>query len=502
MRRNLEGRAPRLAHRLPALLALVASTLVAACGASQQPVYDVVIAGGRVMDPESGLDAVRDVGIRGGKIAALGERPLLGKTRLDAKGLVVAPGFIDMHEHGQHPLAYSYQVRDGVTTSLELEIGVPDVDAFYAEREGKTVVNFGATVSHPGARIAAMHDPSTTLLPTGDAARRNATPAEEAEILRRIEHGLERGALGVGLGLQYTPGASREEILEVFRTAAKHPGAPVFVHLRYMGLEEPTNALTALQEMLGDAQVSGAPLHVVHIHSSGLKATPILLGMVAGAREHGLDVTTEAYPYDAGETLIESALFDDGWQTVLGITYGDLEWPKTNERLTAESFARYRKEGGEVILHFIPADAVEAAITSPLTAIASDGGLEPVGTGHPRATGTFARVLGRFVRERKALDLMTALRKMTLLPAQRLEKRDPAMRDKGRIRVGADADVTVFDPATVEDRSTYGHPLEASAGIRFVLVNGVPVVIDGKLRDGVFPGKPVRAPVERPKATE
>lgn len=501
MRPNPRRRARRLAPGLVALLVL-AFPAGARPAHAQQPTYDVVLAGGRVMDPESGLDAVRDVGILGGKVAAISETPLKGKTRLDAKGLVVAPGFIDMHEHGQHALAYSYQVRDGVTTSLELEIGVPDIDAFYGEREGKTVVNFGATVSHPGARIAALHDPSTTILPTGDAARRNATPDEEAEILRRIEHGLERGALGVGLGLQYTPGASREEVLEVFRTAARHAGAPIFVHLRYMGLQEPTNSLTALQEMLGDAQVSGAPLHVVHIHSSGLKATPILLGMVAGAREHGLDVTTEAYPYDAGETLIQSALFDEGWQQVLGITYGDLEWPKTNERLTAESFARYRKEGGEVILHFIPQDAVQAAITSPLTAIASDGGLEPDGTGHPRATGTYARVLGRFVREQKALDLMTALRKMTLMPAQRLEKRDPAMKDKGRVRMGADADITVFDPATVEDRSTYGHPLSPSAGIRFVLVNGVPVVVDGKLKEGIFPGKPVRAPVEGGKATQ
>ncbi len=479
-------------------LALLLGPAAAGAQAPAAEGYDVVILHGRVIDPETGLDAVRNVGLTGGRIAAVTEQAIAGKRTIDATGLIVAPGFIDMHEHGQNPVAYSFEVRDGVTTSLELEIGVPDIDSWYGERAGKTIVNYGATVSHPRVRGVVMHDPGT-FLPTGPAAHRAATPAEERAIMAGIEKGLERGGLGVGFGLQYTPAASHEEILEAFRVAARHH-APAHVHLRYMGLAEPDNSIVALQEVLADAEATGAPLHVVHIHSMGLAATPILLKMIGDARRHGVDVTTEAYPYTAGETEIQSAIFDPGWQQVLGIGYHDLEWPKTGERLTAATFAKYRKQGGAVILHFIPEADMRAAITSPLTAIASDGSLEPDSTGHPRATGTYARVLGRFVREWKLLDWKTALAKMTIMPAERVATRDPAMKRKGRVQVGADADITVFDPKTVLDRSTYAHPAVPSAGIEYVLVNGVPVVVKGELEPGVFPGQPVRAPIEAPAA--
>lgn len=478
--------------RVARLLAL-ALACAAPAAAQQATTYDLVIAGGRVIDPETRLDAVRDVGISGGTIRAVSATPLAGKERIDARGLIVAPGFIDLHEHGQNPVAYRFEVRDGVTTALELEIGVPDVDAWYAARAAGEPVNYGATISHPRVRAVIMHDPSA-FLPTGEAAHRPATPAEDSALMAGIEKGLERGALGVGFGLQYTPAASRAEVLDAFRLAAKYH-APAFVHLRYMGLKEPTNSLTALQEVLADAAVTGAPLHVVHIHSTGLAATHTLLGMIAGARARGLDVTTEAYPYTAGQTEIASAIFDEGWQELMGISYDSLEWVKTGERLTAESFARYRAENGSVIVHSIPEPAMQEVIAAPWTIVASDGALDSDSTGHPRATGTYSRVLGRFVREEKKLDWSTALAKMTLLPARRLEARDPAMKRKGRVQTGADADITVFDPATVADRGRYGNPAVPSAGIRYVLVGGVPVVFDGQLRD-VKPGKAVRAPIE------
>ncbi len=462
-------------------------------GNAQTETFDVVIANGRVMDPESQLDAVRNVGITGGKIRAISRETLNGKTVIDAKGLVVAPGFIDLHEHGQEPRNYQFAAHDGVTTSLELEAGVADVDGWYAQREGKALINFGASAGHIPVRMKVIGDPGV-FLPSGDAAHKPATPEQIAEIRRQIEHGLERGALAVGMGINYTEAASHEEILEVFRVAAKYH-ASVHVHLRYAGVQEPANGLAGIEEVIAAAAVTGAPLHVVHITSMGLRDTPQLIAAVLGARKSGLDVTTECYPYTAGSTRLESAVFDPGWQDRQGISFRDVEWTDTGERLTAETFEKYRKTGGTVVIFSIPEEDVRMAIANPMIMIASDG--MPI-TGpkiHPRGQGTFARVLGHYVREEKTLDLMTALRKMTLLPAQRLEKRAPAFRDKGRIRVGADADITVFDAQRIIDKATFEEPLQYSDGIQFVLVNGVAVLEDGKFVEGTFPGKAARAPI-------
>jgi N-acyl-D-aspartate/D-glutamate deacylase len=457
--------------------------------------YDVVIAAGRVMDPESGLDAVRNVGIRGGKVAAISEGPLAGKTTIDAKGLVVAPGFIDLHEHGQEPRNYQFQAHDGVTTSLELEAGTDDVAKWYAAREGKSLINFGVSIGHIPVRMSVMHDPGT-FLPTGDAARRAATPEEINEMVAAMDRGFRQGALAEGMGINYTAAASHQEIVEMFRAAAKY-GASVHVHLRYAGIKEPATGLTGLEEVVAAAAETGAPLHVVHITSMGLKFTPDLIAMVEGAQHHGLDVTTECYPYTAGSTMLQSAIFDPGWQESQGITYKDLQWADTGERLTAETFEKYRKQGGIVVIHSIPEEATRTAVANPMVMIASDGMMITGAKVHPRGQGTFSRVLGHYVREEKALDLSTALRKMTLMPAQRLQKRAPAFQNKGRIRVGSDADITVFDADHIIDKATYDAPLQYSEGIQFVLVNGVPVVKDGRLVEGIFPGQAARAPISQ-----
>ena len=462
---------------------------------AQDVTYDVVIANGQVMDPESGLDAVRDVGISGGKIRAVSRSTLNGQEKIDAKGLVVAPGFIDLHEHGQELRNYQFQAHDGVTTSLELEAGTNDVDKWYSEREGKSPINFGVSIGHIPVRMKVMHDPGT-FLPTGDAAHREATAEELSGIAEMMEKGLRRGALAEGMGVNYTAAASHAEIVEMFRIAAKYR-ASVHVHLRYAGIKEPMTGLAGIEEVMAAAAATGAPLHVVHITSMGLKNTPQLLEMVAGARKQSLDVTTECYPYTAGSTELQSAVFDPGWQESMGITFKDVQWAETGERLTAETFEKYRKAGGIVVIHSIPEQAARAAVANPLVMIASDGMPTTGAKVHPRGQGTFSRVLGHYVREEKAVDLMTALKKMTLMPAQRLEKRAPVFKDKGRIRVGADADITVFDPNTVIDKATYEQPLQYSEGIQFVLVNGVPVLRDGKLVDGVFSGRAARAPISQ-----
>jgi N-acyl-D-aspartate/D-glutamate deacylase len=458
-----------------------------------EQVYDVGITNGRVMDPESGLDAVRNIGIMGGKIRVISEAPLQGKQTIDAKGLGVAPGFIDLHQHGHDARNYEYKARDGVTTSLELEVGTDDIDKWYAEREGKTLINFGVSVGHIPVRMKVMHDLGI-FLPSGNAARREATPEELAEIEKQVAKGLQRGALAVGMGINYTPAASHGEIIDVFHLAAES-GAAVHVHLRHLGIQEPTTGLAAIEEVIAAAAATGAPLHVVHITSMGLGETPRLIAMVEGARRNGLDVTTECYPYAAASTALESALFDPGWQEQMGITYKDIQWTKTGERLTAETFAKYRKDGGGVVIFLIPEEAVRAALANPIVMVASDGSRITGPKIHPRGQATFARVLGHYVRDEKTLTLMAALRKMTLMPAQRLEKRAPEFKDKGRIRVGADADVTIFDPVRVIDKATFEDPLQYSEGIPFVLVNGVTVVRNGELVGGVSPGRAARAPI-------
>jgi len=334
--------------------------------------------------------------------------------------------------------------------------------------------------------MAVMHDPGTRM-PVSDAAYRAASPAEIAEIANRIEMGLREGAVDIGAGFPYTPAATRDELVAVFRVAARTK-TPIHVHI--------IPGVTGLKAALALADETGAPLHVVHINSAGLAETPVMLDMIQDARAHGRDVTTEAYPYDAGMTEIQSATIQDVYKTAPDARLAELEWPPTGERLNRESFERYTRIGGPIVIHTNTEQMVAVAITSPLTLIASDAYWQG-DTGHPRTTGTFARVLGRYVRDTHALSLMDAIRKMTLMPAQRLEARVPAMRRKGRLRVGADADITIFDAATVLDRSTYREPSLSPVGIQHVIVGGVSVVANGRAVEGVAPGKAVRGEAPR-----
>ncbi len=478
-----------------ALLALAALACGCASGPAFDGPFDLVIRGGRVMDPESGLDAVRNVGIAGGVIRSVTAAPLRGARTIDARGLVVAPGFIDLHSHGQDPANYAMKAADGVTCALELEVGTADVDAWYAEREGKALVHFGVSIGHIPVRMKVMGD-APAFLPPADAkaCAQEATDAEVAAMKERIDQGLRRGAVAVGFGIQYTAAASRWEILEMFRVASQH-GASCHVHLRHNGVKEPRNSTAALEEVLAAAAVTGAPLHVVHIHSTSVSATPRHLAMIAEARSRGLDATTECYPYPAGMTKLNSGVFKDDWRGALGIDYKDIQWVATGERLTVETYAKYREQDGYVLVFSIPESAVTAAVSDPTVMIASDGIWEEGKGGHPRGAGACARVLGKFVREEKVLSLMDALRKMTILPARRLERAAPMFTRKGRVQEGCDADLTVFDPARVIDRATYEKPTLPSEGIAWVLVGGTPVVEDGKLQAGIKPGKPLRAAV-------
>lgn len=455
--------------------------------ASDPPdVYDVVIRNGRVMDPESGLDAVRSLGVSGGVVRAIGTQPLTGRLEIDATGLVVAPGFIDVV--WEMPQTYQQvQLLDGVTTALSLWVGTDDVERWYAERERRAVTNFGVAVGHERVRRAVMRDPGRPGAP-GDAMHRAATDDEIAKIRRAIERGLARGALALSL-TNVTPAASGWETLETFR-AARRAGAVVWAPPRETGNWDVDDMHRYLTELIGAAAVTGTELCIIHIQASGGPHTPRLLRIVDEARAQGLSVTAEVFPYTANLSNIN--LFSD-WQRWPDAWFRDLEWMATGERLTRETFARYREQDGLVVVHNDHIEPmVSEAVASPLTLIASGAYLDEQGHGHPRASGTHARVLGRYVRERRVLSMMDALRKMSLMVAQRLEGRAPALGKKGRLREGADADIVVFDSGRIIDRATFQKPTQPSEGVRYVLINGVLVVRDGLIQQGVFAGRSVR----------
>ncbi len=463
--------------------------------------FDIVLSGGRVIDPETNLDEVKNIGIRKGQIMEISSEELVGKENVDVSGLVVAPGFIDMHVHGITNKEQEYQVRDGVTTALELEFGIPVLEKWHDLRKGNALINYGASASWIVSRAEGIETSEeafnkiqglissgnyegipSTIAHFSPTFTEELTDKQTSQMLEGVKQSLAEGAIGIGVPVGYTHGATREEIFRLYQMAGELQ-APIFTHIR-------SGETMAVQQALSDAMLTNAPLHIVHVNSMVGGEIDLAIEMVQTAAAKGFDITTEVYPYTAGSTGLETAIFDPGWQERLDISYQDLQWVATGERLTEKTFENYRKEGGIVIVHNMKSEWISLGLASKGVIIASDG-MPYAKLAHPRGAGTFSRVLGKYVREEQLISLMTAIEKITLLPARRLEAAAPMMRNKGRIQVGSDADITIFDPEKIIDRATFERGLEFSEGVQYVLVDGVLVVRNGETVAGVFPGKPV-----------
>jgi N-acyl-D-glutamate deacylase len=491
----------------------------------------LVISGGRVVDPASGMDAVGDVAVLDGKIAAVGTGLGGAERVIDAAGLVVAPGFIDLHAHGQSIPADRMQAFDGVTTALDLEAGVLPVASWYRRQavQGR-VLNYGASTNWAFARIGAMtgSNEESSLEAFGRAMRDRrwvenvASETEVGGILNRLENGLNEGGIGIGILNAYAPGAGVQELTAVCQLAKAHE-VPTFTHVAYMSRIDPESAAEAYIRLIGYAGATGAHMHICHFNSSSKTDIERCVVLVAKAQEQGLPITVEAYPYGTGSTVLAAAFFSDpefverngtGYDSVQRVTDGR-RFHDREELLAAQA----DEPSTMVLWHILDIennahhrDLLDLSVLYPGGAIASDampwslssdgsvytGDAWPLpddATSHPRSAGCFTRFIREWVRERNTVSLMEGIRKCSLIPAEILAPSTPAMAAKGRLQPGADADVVVFDFATLTDRAEFSAMNRPSEGVRHLLVSGQKLIADGVLDVAARPGQPVRRPV-------
>ena len=493
--------------------------------------YDVAIVGGRVIDPETGLDGIRNVGIDGDKIGIVTERQIEGRETIDADGHVVCPGFIDMHFHNTaHPFGQRLALHDGVTTPMELELGVYPVTEWYGALEGKSRTNYGASVGSIPIRERILN-PDYRDLSEGDFlldalgktkesrtsmkwSTEHATAEQIEQFERMLEEGLQQKAVGVGHAVGYmVDGCSQQESMVVQKLAGKF-GVSSFVHARFSSQMAPVSGLLAFFEMMAPQEAYGGGAVFQHMSAQALRDTKTALELFDRAREKGIQVLGEIYPYDYGASIVGADyLVPDNYGPNMGRDYADIIETSSLKPLTKQRYDELMKTNPLTSIMFYNAkeEDVLAGLSHPSSVVGSDAfpytvretGKVAVDwdvpadavNGHPRGAGTHARVL-TWVREGKLdIPLSLAVSKMTYLIAKYLEDNGVAqMANKGRIQEGKDADITIFDPETVEDKATMKDGALPSSGIPYVLVNGTVMVRDSKTVEDAFPGQPIFGP--------
>jgi N-acyl-D-aspartate/D-glutamate deacylase len=457
-----------------------------------QSTFDIVIENARVIDPESNTDKVLNVAISNDKIVEISTEKLNGKKIIDGTGKVLSPGFIDLHAHGQTNKENKFQVFDGVTTALELEIGIDTLAQYYQARKGNALINFGASACQLAYRNKAIAN-NDRVYPSiyeelKDSVASLPLPENKFKIVRnKLKDAINNGAIGIGVPVGYLPNASIPEIADIYAFAGEN-NLPIFSHVREGGA-------IAFQQAISDAVLNKTQLHICHLPSMARKDVAFCVRQVEKAQKLGFPITTELYPYTAGNTEIGSAIFNDGWQERLGCTYNDLQWVETGERLTPETFKKYRKQGGSVIVHMMKEEWVKLTLTSETSMIASDGS-DCSPTCHPRSSGSYSKVIRKYVNKDKLISITQAIKKMTIMPAKVLEPVVPEMKLRGRIQKGCYADLLLFDINKVKDNATYINGFETSSGMDYVIVNGKLLIENGQLLPNTFPGTGIKSNVK------
>ena len=486
--------------------------------------WDLVLRGGRVVDPESGLDAVRDVAVARGQVVAIGADLRGAPVEVDVAGLVVTAGFVDLHSHVNDIGGMRLQALDGVTTALELEAGATPVRVAYETAAGQgRPVNYGFAASWALARMQAVAGMTPSAALGGFLAsladprwQRAASPGQIGSMMDLLSADLADGALGIGVLLGYAPGVSPDEYLMVAALAAR-AGAATFTHARDLIELAPRTLIDGAEEIVRAAGQTGAHMHYCHVNSTSQRHIDRVLAVVGRAQAAGARVSTEAYPYGSGMTAIGAAFLAPERLGERGLVPSSLTFAPTGERVASASRLRELRQsdpGGLAIIGLLdeddPADRalLMRSLTCPGAVVASDAmpltwteppsdprawPLPATAITHPRTAGTFSRALRLLTRGPGRFRLGEALSKCSLEPARLLEDHVPAMRRKGRLGAGSDADIVVFDPASVTDQATYADSTRPSSGIRHVLVNGSLVVREGEIVLGAAPGRPVRA---------
>lgn len=501
------------------------------------PTFDLLITGGRVMDPETGFDAIADVGIRDGSIVAIGHDLGPATHRIEAAGQIVAPGFIDLHSHGHSIAADRMQAFDGITTTLELEIGTLPVGPWYAAQAARgRILNYGSSTAWINARKAVMTgiDLSglTPLEATAAGVEDNrwatdvAEPAQVADIVARVREGILDGGIGIGFPNAYASGAGVKEMTELCQMAADL-GVPTFTHVAYASNVDPRSSIEAYIRLIGYAGATGAHMHICHLNSTSGIDIARAAEILQKAQAQGLPITVEAYPYGTGSTVIGASFLSDPLYPVrTGQGYEAVHVVATGHRFTSrdELLAAVEQNPSELIFtDFLDSegegagsygpqqDLLDISVTYPGGAIGSDSmpWVDTAGANywgedwplpadvfsHPRSSGTFTRFFRQFVRERNLVPMMEAIAKCTLIPARVIEGCAPVMKRKARIQIGCDADIVVFDPDLIGDRATFEEMNRPAVGVSALLVNGVPVIVGGEMQVDVRPGQPVRSGV-------